>query len=136
MASAQSGWKMIYQNDEKGKAVSGDINNLIEAIRAGKPVRFGWKAFHDGNPEDKVEHVVEGRFTTIMSDKVVFVQSVEINAQAPNFETEELLLRENMTMVFIASSNGQSEYLFTNSITGEVERHNQIPKAFDWYVFN
>jgi|GEM_PF-76650 len=35
-----SPWKLVYAHDADGKRVSGDLNQLAEAVRQGQPVRF------------------------------------------------------------------------------------------------
>ncbi len=36
------GWKSVYQNDEEGNRLYGNIDSLIAGIRNGYDVRVGW----------------------------------------------------------------------------------------------
>lgn len=127
-------WTRVYQNDAAGKAVSGTIKELIEAVRAGLPVRVGWSGQSPTNPRIKVEHVADAKFLTIMSNETVFAQIDPIIGQTPDFDQQFIELKEGSSWVLIAASNGKSDAMMTNTKTGEVLGHNQTGRAIDWYV--
>lgn len=127
-------WTRVYQNDAEGKAVSGSVKGLIEAVRAGLPIRVGWSGQSPTNPRIKVEHIADAKFLTIMSDETVFAQIDPIIGQTPDFDQQFIQLKEGTSWVLIAASNGKSDAMTTNTTTGEVLGHNQRARAIDWYV--
>jgi hypothetical protein len=81
-------WTLVYQNDAQGDRVTGSIDNLVNAVREGLPIRVGWKSQSAADSKRKVEHLAEAKFLTIMSDKVVFAQIDPIIGQTPDFEKQ------------------------------------------------
>ena len=68
----ESGWKSVYQNDENGNRLAGNIDSLIAGIRNGYDVRIGWgweKAVADSVL--RLEHMAEPLFLTIIQEKSV-----------------------------------------------------------------
>lgn len=127
-------WTMVYQNDAKGAMVSGSLNELIEAVRAGLPIRVGWSGQSPTDPNRKVEHVANAKFLTIMSNKTVFAQIDPIIGQTPDFTKQFIELKEGTTWVMIAASNGKSDSMMTDTKTGEIIGHGENARAIDWYV--
>lgn len=125
---------MVYQNDAKGRQVLGSLNELIEAVRSGLPIRVGWSSQSPSNPDRKVEHFAEAKFLTIMSDKTVFAQIDPIIGQTPDFTRQFIELKEGTTWVMIAASNGKSDAMMTDTKTGELIGHDEAARAIDWYV--
>ena len=68
-------WRMVYANDAQGAAVAGSKDALVEAVRAGSPVRV----YFGGG---RVEHVADVQFLTIF-DGEVFAQLTPIEGPAP-----------------------------------------------------
>ena len=132
--NAQRSWKLTYQNDESGNTLFGDMSTLVAAVRDGKSLRVGWKSQSPSDPKRKVEHVADAKFLTILSDNIVFAQIDPIIGQTPDFVSQEIILKENLTWVLIAGSNGKSDSIMRNTITGEIVGHNQRNRSFDWYV--
>ena len=129
-------WTLMYQNDAQGNTVSGSLDNLRAAVRDGLPIRVAWKHQSVSNPKIKVEHIADAKFLTIMSDEVVFAQIDPIVGQTPNFDDQFIELKENLSWVLMAASNGKSDMMMRNVMTGEIVSHNERPLAIDWYVLN
>ncbi|MCE7991106.1 MAG: hypothetical protein HEP71_03965 [Roseivirga sp.] len=127
-------WTRVYQNDREGKRVSGSIEQLMEAVREGLPVRIGWGSQRPGDPKRKVEHMADAKFLTIMSDETVFAQIDPIIGQTPKFDQQFIELKEGASWVLIAASNGKSDTMMTNTQTGEILGHRELALAIDWYV--
>ena len=124
---AQSDWKLVYENDEAGNPLSGSISSLRDAVESGQIVRIGWGS-------GRVKHVSEASFLTIMKDSIVFAQIRPIKGQTPNFETGEIMFKENLEWSFIGGSNGKMTTIMRNVITGEVVDHRIRLTTFKWFV--
>ena len=135
-AYAQGGnWQLIYENDAAGKTVQGALETLLTAVRAGKEIRIGWSSQRPDNPKIKVEHMANAKFLTIMSDAIVFAQIDPIIGQTPQFEQQEVILKENLEWSMIAGSNGKSDSIMRNTASGKIEGHNKRPRGIKWFVF-
>ena len=125
-----SGWRKVYKNDASGKAVFGDKDQLLDAVRLGYPVRIGW----GGN---RVEHTADAQFLTILDGKEVFGQITPILGQAPRVEGDSMMIRfrEENHWTMIAGTNGYFTALLTNylkdSIVGGGEDRY---RATTWYA--
>ena len=127
-------WTLVYQNDAEGNTVTGSIEALKAAVRDGLPVRVGWSFFHPTDKKISVEHVADAKFLTIMSGEIVFAQIDPIIGQTPKFEEGFIELKENISWVMVVGTNGKSDSIMRNVITGEMVGHNARPRAADWYV--
>ena len=45
-------WRLVYEHDEQGNPVGGDLNELIEAVRAGLSIRVGVRQLFGLNQDD------------------------------------------------------------------------------------
>ena len=120
-------WKLIYENDAQGNQVNGKIEELISAIKDGQEIRVAW-----GNKY--VYHIADAAFITIMTDSVVTAQIEPIYGQSPEFEGYSIQFKENLEWRLIAGSNGKSDAMTRNVITGEIVGHNARNRAFRWYA--
>lgn len=133
---AQNSWTLVLHNDENGKIVSGDVSDLIQAVRDGKEVRIAWWGQSPSDPKRKVEHLADASFLTIMSDSIVFGQIEPIYGQVPDFNEFKITLKENLEWVIIGGTNGKSDAMTRNVVTGEIIGHNARNRPFKWYVKN
>ncbi len=131
---AQVDWKLIYHNNEEGQGVEGDISILIQAVRDGKEIRLAWWAQSPTDPKRKVEHLADAAFLTIMSDSIVFGQIKPIYGQTPDFDAFTITLKENLEWVLIGGTNGKSDAMTRNTVTGEILGHNDRSRSLKWYV--
>ncbi len=70
--NVQSGWRVVYKNDENGKPVEGNIDSLISGIRNGYDVRIGWGWEKErGDSTLRLEHVAKPLYLSIIQDKNV-----------------------------------------------------------------
>lgn len=132
--SAQGSWKMIYHNDAEGNRVAGNIEDLIQAVRDGEVVRMAWWSQHPTDKKRKVEHLAETTFLTIMSDSIVFGQIRPIYGQTPDFVEAKITLKENLEWVSIGGTNGKSDSMMRNTVTGEILGHRSRNTARKWYI--
>ena len=127
-------WKLIYENDKDGNAVTGELEDLIQAVRDGQSIRIAWWAQHPTRSEIKVEHLTDASFMTIMGDSIVFTQIRPITGQVPDFTTSKITLKENLEWVFIGGTNGKMDYITRNTISGEIIDHGESQRPFKWYI--
>ncbi|MEM8765556.1 MAG: hypothetical protein AAGD88_17205 [Bacteroidota bacterium] len=70
----ESGWKAVYQNDENGNYLKGNLDSLIAGIRNGYDVRIGWGWEKQlGDSILRLEHMAEPLFLTIIQEKDVSI---------------------------------------------------------------
>ncbi len=127
-------WQLRYQNDDKGEAVFGQLENLKSAVRSGKEIRIAWGFQHPDKKEVRVEHIAEAAFLTIQSDSIVYAQIRPITGQTPDFENFQILLKENLEWLFIGGTSGAMDTMMRNVITGEIVRHELRTSSFKWFV--
>ncbi len=125
-----SGWKMVYRNDETGKATFGNKAELLDAVRLGYPIRIGWGS-------NSVEHVADADFLTIFRGEEVFAQIRSIIGQAPRIDGDTLKIRFRTQNHWtkIAGTNGYStglmtDYMNDSIVGGGTDRYT----ATTWYV--
>ncbi len=133
-AQDKNNWKLIYHNDKDGKTIAGKITDLVEAVRLGEKVRIYWSSQRKSDPTKKVEHFADAKFLTVLSDTIVFAQIDPITGQTPSFEKQTIQLKENLEWSLIAASNGKSDTMMRNVITGEILGHGQTSFAIRWYI--
>ncbi len=124
------GWKKVFQNDPNGEAMYGDKLKLMDAVRLGYPIRIGW----GGN---RVEHIADASFLTILDGKEVFAQIKTIVGQEPIVDGDSLKIRfrNQNHWTKIAGTNGystgfMSDYLNDSIVGGGVDRYGSTT----WYV--
>ena len=127
-------WKLVYHNDKDGKTIEGNIQDLIKAARNGKEIRIYWSSQRKNDATKKVEHFADAKFLTIMSDTIVFAQIDPIIGQTPSFDDQIITFKENLEWSLIAASNGKSDTMMRNVITGEIIGHGKAHFAIKWYV--
>lgn len=126
-ANSQKDWKLIYANTEQGVRTHGNITELIQTVREGEEIRLGWGG-------RRVEHVANASFLTILTDSVVFAQIEPIYGQTPEFTDYTITLKENLEWVLMGGTNGKSDAMMRNMVTGEIVGHNSRNRAFKWFV--
>ncbi len=112
-------YKVVYEADRNGKRVSGSLEELVQYVRSGNPIRVGWKL-------GRLEHWADAGFITILKDHV-FAQISSIYGQgtsAPSIEVP-----------FVALTTGNPHgWTAVFGTTGEVrqkfERDPQMVKYF------
>jgi len=127
-------WKLIYHHDSDGNAIEGNIEALIQAVYDGKDVRVAWWSRKNEEGVSRVYHVADAAFLTIMKDSIVMAQIQPIYGQTPEFENYTITLKENLEWVSIGGTNGHSDAMMRNTVTGEIIGHHQRKNARKWYV--
>ena len=132
--SYKANWVLIYENDEEGKRVQGSKDQLIKAIQNGEVVRVSWVHLISPDPLQKVEHLVEAAYLTIMNDETVLAQIDPIMSQSPDFEGKHIILTENVEMGLVVSTSGRNNYVRRNMITGEIIDRGSGKRAYKWFI--
>lgn len=66
------GWQLAYKHDEEGNPITGNKQDLIQAIRAGYSVRIGWGWEREREGELlHLEHMATPLYLSIIKDEVV-----------------------------------------------------------------
>jgi hypothetical protein len=58
-------WRVVYEHDEEGRAVAGDLDELHEAIRTGRSMKVGVRQFH-GLATDDTSGPEQVSFVSVM----------------------------------------------------------------------
>lgn len=135
-AQDKDNWELVYHNDVEGNTVGGNIEALIEAVRKGDEIRIYWSAQSPNDKTKKVEHFADAKFLTVLSDSIVFAQIDPIIGQTPDFDSQTIKFKENLQWSLLAASNGKSDTMMRNVVTGEIIGHNLVPFAIKWYTRN
>lgn len=135
-AQDKDNWELVYHNDVEGNTVGGNIEALIEAVRKGDEIRIYWSAQSPNDKTKKVEHFADAKFLTVLSDSIVFAQIDPIIGQTPDFDSQTISFKENLQWSLLAASNGRSDTMMRNVVTGEIIGHNLVPFAIKWYTRN
>lgn len=76
-ASPAAAWVALYKHDGNGRALAGDKQALVDAVRRGENVRVSWGARHPRDSTRTVEHTALAVFTTVVDGAELFVQVAE-----------------------------------------------------------
>lgn len=100
-------WKLVYRNDKNGNAVFGDINELINIVRKGHPIKVGWASRRRNDTTKSVEHIIDTQFITIANGSEVFVQVQPFLAQRPDLISDTLSMTLLPTQLnWVLGTNG------------------------------
>ncbi|OEK05094.1 hypothetical protein [Roseivirga misakiensis] len=118
----EESWKLVYKHDAEGNKVTGDKQLLIDAVRAGLPVRVGFGGRSKVDSTRSVEHMADAKFLTILDGEEVFAQIDRILGQQPIRSDGEMKLRfrDANQWVKIAGTNGYSTGLMVDYLADTV----------------
>ncbi|MBW1294357.1 hypothetical protein [Aquimarina litoralis] len=137
-ATKPKGWEVIYINDDQGKPLFGDIENLKKAVRQGCVIRVGW-GIHNEYKRDrlrrifKVEHTAEAEFLTI-SEGHVFAQLDRIMGQAPSRERPKINLVKTHYWHSVLGTTGEMTQVYQDY--NDVDKSDEFidDVKMTWYV--
>jgi len=131
-----SEWRLIYHNDSDGHVISGNKDDLLNAVRAGYPIRIGWGLRSRRDSTVTIEHVCDAKFLSIINGNDVFAQIDPIVGQRPVVQDSVgIYFRETDEWVKIAGSNGFTTARMYNYIDQELYGPSQARyRATAWYV--
>lgn len=130
---SDNNWHLIYENDKEGRAVSGNKQDLIKAVQNADDIKVSWVHIVSEQPLQKIEHTAEANYLTIINDETVLAQLKPFIGQSPDFDTQHIILDENIEMAIVVSTSGKNNYIKRNTITGEIIAHNSGKRAYRWF---
>jgi len=133
-ATPSSAWQLVYQHDADGNPVAGRIDRLVNALKAGSPIRVSW-----GGTEDDGSSWIEFAepvFTTVMNDTAVVVQFPLSFIQTHYTDPDRSFLQTNPPSAWRAlmSTNGSYHQFHYDPRTGEVTREMYSRTQVAWFA--
>ncbi len=120
-----SSWNLVYYNTDDGKCLQGNLSNLIDAVRTGKPIRVVME-------QGDVTSVANADYLWVKNN-IVYAQN---NGQVScHFEGDRMAFQDDSYYwMFIVSTIGDRQ-----AIRWSVGDHNSLGKNNDrisikWYV--
>ncbi len=118
-------WQLLFHHNAQGQTISGNKQQLIEAVESGRPIRVVWPIRED------FIHVADAGFLTIMNGEV-FAQLDGIIRQIPDRETRRSIALD---------AENQSQWHAIVATTGELQAFqssegqlNQRQFEYKWYA--
>jgi len=132
------GWQIIYINDDNGKPLSGNLDDLKKAVRQGCEVRVGWGIYNEYKKDGlklvvKVEHTAEAQFLTI-SKGHVFAQIERIMGQAPSRVNPQMQLIKTHYWHSILGTTGEMNQVYLDHSTVDKSDEYIDNVKMVWYV--
>lgn len=129
-------WRMVYRHDADGRALAGDKQSLLDAVRRGSPLRFAWGfAANSGGTPISVEHSAEPVFVTVMQGEHVFVQLPEHIAQASYFRPEQARFESPSVMWRgLMGTDGTFDAVYVDRATGKEVRRFPQRVGLAWFA--
>jgi len=109
-------YTVVYEADRDGKRISGSLEDLLQHVRNGNPIRVGWELGKKGPGLQFLEHWTDAGFLTIHKEHV-FAQIKSIYGQATSAPSVEvpfvnMLNNEPDGWVAILGTNGLMQQKF------------------------
>ncbi|MEL6988891.1 MAG: hypothetical protein AAGK97_13850 [Bacteroidota bacterium] len=131
---APCGWTKVFENNSDGSAAFGNKSDLVDAVRAGYPVRLGFG-------EKPIEHFANANFVSVIDGEIfkgeVFAQTPTIIGQMPAVENDSLFMRFRIWNHWtkMVGTNGYSsgfmtDYQLDTLVGGNEDRFRKT----SWYV--
>ncbi|MFY0592484.1 hypothetical protein [Roseivirga sp.] len=136
--SSKEDWVLVYRHDSEEKAIFGDKERLIDAVRKGLPIRVGFGGRSSADSTRSVEHITEAKFLTILDGKEVFAQIDPIIGQQPIRFKDGIILRfrDANQWVKIAGTNGYSTGLMTDYLNDSIVSPSKDNwRGASWFVY-
>jgi hypothetical protein len=136
-SSTEQGWRLIYENDANGTALSGSKQQLVKSIEEGKSIRVSFCMGNSTCTDVYALHTALVKFTTILNSpngQFVAAQIDPIIGQIPDLKTGRVLLKENQEWSLIVTSLGEHDQMTRNMITGEIIDHRLVRWGIKWFV--
>lgn len=130
------GWKLLYRNDNEGKTIFGNKQDLIDAARMGYPIRIGFGSKRSNDTTKSVEHIANAAFLTVTNSNELFAQIQPIIGQKPDLDGDSLGInfRENIKWAILVGTNGFSDRLSIDRFKDTIAGHRNLPTEVSWFV--
>ncbi len=127
-------WQLVYQHDYNGNPLVGNVEDLINAMKRGSPIRVSWggTVAADSSWIEFAEPV----FTTVMNDNAVVVQFPLSFIQTDYIDPNEAYLETDPPIGWRAlmSTNGNYHQFHYDLRTGEVTRIMFARTQVSWFA--
>ncbi len=109
----KTAYKVIYEADRNGKAISGNLDELIHYVNNGNPIRVGWSLAMQTPSKEVIEmwHWTDANFITLLKGNV-FAQVRGIFQQGPSFS------KTGAASVVLASGTSANSWVGIIGTTG------------------
>jgi len=130
----QTGWRPVYQNGVSGHRVFGDKKALLQAVKAGCPVRVAWgEKLPDGTTD--IEYSAPD-FISLVNDSDLVVQFPVSSIQTDYMNAHRSFLKTDPPTIWKAlmSTDGHYHQFHQDGVTGQVTRIMHLRASMLWYV--
>jgi hypothetical protein len=129
-------WRAVYRNGLDGEGLSGSKEALLNAVRAGLPIRIGWGLERQRDGETySVAHTIAPDFITIVKGEEVVAQTPEHIGQRSYWNADDALFNEGAVLWRgVLSTTGTFDAIWVDRATGETVRRLPQRSAFTWYA--
>ena len=126
----ESEWKLIYKNDNQGKALAGNKAELLRLVRAGHPVRYGYKV----GKNQSIEHIFPAEYITIHKEEV-YAQNPSMASQRWDHEKLVIWFGEQPFHYYsLVSTDGNHESMAVDIQENKILGHGQRQFEISWFV--
>lgn len=134
--SAAPAWRPVYRSGRNGESLAGSKQALLDAIRAGLPIRIGWGLeFEIDGDTRSVEHVAVPDFLTVVNGTDVVAQLPEHIAQQSYVDSAKSRFDDGAVLWRgLLSSTGQFDAIWVNRASGDVVRRMPQRAQLTWYI--
>lgn len=127
-------WQLVYQNDFNGNPLEGSVENLINAMKKGSPIRVSW----GGTEADSSSWIefAEPVFTTVMNDTAVVVQFPLSFIQTHYTDPEQAFLQTDSPTGWraIMSTTGKYHQFHYDLASGKITREMHSRTDMSWFA--
>ncbi|HMB92851.1 MAG TPA: hypothetical protein VKP65_18520 [Rhodothermales bacterium] len=127
-------WQLVYQHDFNGQPITGRVEDLVNALKRGSPIRVSWGGTVAG--DTSWIHFAEPVFTAVMSDTAVVVQFPLSFIQTDYVDAEGAFLQTDPPTGWRAlmSTSGKYHQFHYDLSTGEISRIMYARTNMSWFA--
>lgn len=128
-------WEMIYENNAAGEAISGNKEQLIEAVRVGKELRIGWIYLDDESGKNRIEKFADIEVITILKGDEVFAQLRPMKSEFTKDKKDVIRFNGTVSVYLFSTTNQQLRYRLREGETGRgAESKLRSVDKIQWFV--
>lgn len=127
-------WQLVYQHDYNGHPIVGSVEDLIDTLKRGSPIRVSWGGTVAG--DTSWVHFAEPIFTAVMSDTAVVVQFPLSFIQTDYVDPEAAFLQTDPPTGWRALMTTQGKYhqFHYDLRRGEITRIMHARTQMTWFA--
>lgn len=133
-AKEPSAWQLVYQHDLGGNPITGSVEDLVNALKRGSPIRVSWGGTVAG--DTSWIHFAEPVFTAVMSDTAVVVQFPLSFIQTDYVDADEAFLNTDPPIGWRAlmATTGNYHQFHYDLRFGEITRIMLARTQMSWFA--